>query len=86
MPNFEHKRNLGLIKSTVMLSLTSKETMISSNISNSSIKHTMKITLQYWQAEYAFVCISMKKRQKHFDIFTNARQLKIKIAEGDIVL
>lgn len=46
----------------------------------------MKITLQYWQAEYAFVCISMKKRQKHFDIFTNARQLKIKIAEGDIVL
>lgn len=62
MPNFEHKRNLGLIKSTVMLSLTSKETMISSNISNSSIKHTMKITLQYWQAEYTF-CMHLNEEK-----------------------
>jgi len=70
-----------------MLSLTSKETMISSNISNSSIKHTMKITLQYWQEEYAF-CRHLSE-EKHSDLFTNARQLKTKRAEDflrDILL
>lgn len=86
LPNFGHERNLSLIKSTVMLSLTSKETMISPNISNSSIKHTMKITSQYWQADYAFCIRLNEKRHKCSDLLTNACKLKIKIVEGEIVL